>query len=589
MSIRRGLPLLVLLAACGVPRAAAQEVPPTDEVEARVEAEGEVETQSGGGYTTTTHAATTTTQAATTTTLAAVTTTTAVVNPQGPTTTTTQPAVTTTTQGVTTTTAGATTTTQRPTTTTEAPKKVFVCKYVGKPGVDERLQTGDNPISVSVNAIPLDNVQIGSEFADAQGRSVVIAFDTGQPEPGVGDCPPPIVGTTTTTSSPTTTTQPGGTTTTTQPGGTTTTTSTTPGGTTTTTSTPPTGGLFAIEVEPTCPDGTLATIEITFGNRPDLNGQVGTLTFSTGGSIPLTFIANTTVEVPYPTSAAGGPVTMTYTLGAESVTRSTTFPEACALPTTTTAPGGTTTTTLPGGTTTTTSPTPNTFVTPTTTTLPGVTTTTLPGATTTTTLPPALPFSFGAAATVCVAEVPTIRITFVSPAQFPTLVGQTGTLTMRDVNGNVVSTQPLVYAPGTTVDILYPGTRVNPDGSVADVPGWTLTSAGLWVRDPSDTFLREGINLTYTVNPTATAFVTYPPESANCANPDGPFPPTLRQPPPPGGPFTPSAPPAPPAPGQPGGPGLPTTGSDRGLIPVALLLTLGGVCFVIASRPQRKV
>ena len=49
--------------------------------------------------------------------------------------------------------------------------KVFVCKYVGKPGVDERLQTGQNPISVSVNAIPLGDVQIGSEFADAQGRS----------------------------------------------------------------------------------------------------------------------------------------------------------------------------------------------------------------------------------------------------------------------------------------------------------------------------------------------------------------------------------------------------------------------------------
>ena len=55
------------------------------------------------------------------------------------------------------------------------------------------------------------------------------------------------------------------------------------------TTTRPTAGLFAIEVEPTCPDGTLATIEITFGNRPDLDGQVGTLTFTTGGSVPLTF------------------------------------------------------------------------------------------------------------------------------------------------------------------------------------------------------------------------------------------------------------------------------------------------------------
>ena len=33
--------------------------------------------------------------------------------------------------------------------TSGAEGKVFVCKYVGTPGVDERLQTGDNPISVS--------------------------------------------------------------------------------------------------------------------------------------------------------------------------------------------------------------------------------------------------------------------------------------------------------------------------------------------------------------------------------------------------------------------------------------------------------
>ena len=86
------------------------------------------------------------------------------------------------------------------------------------------------------------------------------------------------------------------------------------------------------------------------------------------------------------------------------------------------------------------------------------------------------------------------------------------------------STQSLVYAPGTTLDLLYPGTTVNSDGSIADVPGWILTDDGFWVRDPSDEFLREGINLTYTVNPTATAFITYPPESSACANPDGPVP-----------------------------------------------------------------
>ena len=68
-------------------------------------------------------------------------------------------------------------------------KKVFVCKYVGTPGVDERLQTGQNPISVSVNAIPEDPVVIGSFFADAQGRSFVLAFDEGQAEPDVSQCP----------------------------------------------------------------------------------------------------------------------------------------------------------------------------------------------------------------------------------------------------------------------------------------------------------------------------------------------------------------------------------------------------------------
>ena len=164
------------------------------------------------------------------------------------------------------------------------------------------------------------------------------------------------------------------------------------------------------------------------------------------------------------------------------------------------------------------------------------------GGTTTTTLPPTgTQFSFGAAATVCVAEVPTIRITFLNT--FPELAGQVGLLTMADVNGNVVETLDLVYEPGTTVDLLYPGTSVNPDGSIDDVPGWILTDDGFWIRDPSDEFLREGINLTYTVNPTATAFVTYPPESSACANPDGPFGPGVTPPPPgvgpPAGPSTP--------------------------------------------------
>jgi uncharacterized repeat protein (TIGR01451 family) len=74
--------------------------------------------------------------------------------------------------------------------------KVFVCKYVGTPGVDERLQTGDNPIDVSINSIP-DYHGVGSYFADAQGRSYVIGpeHEANQhpAEPSVSDCPQPEV------------------------------------------------------------------------------------------------------------------------------------------------------------------------------------------------------------------------------------------------------------------------------------------------------------------------------------------------------------------------------------------------------------
>ena len=77
--------------------------------------------------------------------------------------------------------------------TDEQPHKVFVCKYVGTPGVDERLQTGDNPISVDTSSLEGKgfNGTFPFEFQDEQGRSVAIEYDTGQPEPSVENCPPP--------------------------------------------------------------------------------------------------------------------------------------------------------------------------------------------------------------------------------------------------------------------------------------------------------------------------------------------------------------------------------------------------------------
>lgn len=70
-----------------------------------------------------------------------------------------------------------------------APDKVFVCKYVGTPGEDERLANGQNPISVSVNAV--ESPEVGSVFNDQQGRSYVIAVDDGDtPAPECPDTPP---------------------------------------------------------------------------------------------------------------------------------------------------------------------------------------------------------------------------------------------------------------------------------------------------------------------------------------------------------------------------------------------------------------
>jgi hypothetical protein len=87
------------------------------------------------------------------------------------------------------------TTTETTTTTDTYDKKVIVCKYVGTPGVDETLQSGNNPINVSVNS--LGSGFTGSfpySFADAQGRSVAIRYATGPNESGsISECeaPPP--------------------------------------------------------------------------------------------------------------------------------------------------------------------------------------------------------------------------------------------------------------------------------------------------------------------------------------------------------------------------------------------------------------
>jgi hypothetical protein len=211
-----------------------------------------------------------------------------------------------------------------------APDKVYVCKYVGSPGVDERLQTGQNPILVSVNAIPQNPVVPGSYFADSQGRSFVLAFDTGQTPPTADDCP-------------------GGT----PPTATVTATSTVPGPTVTVT-------------------GPTTTITVTVP-------VTATATVTTPGPTVTIPGPTTTVSVPGPT------VTLTET-ATQTITNSLT--QTVTNTVTSTAPGPTATVTLtqPGGTVTVTQP-------GATVTLPGNTVTvtqpgptvTLPGATATVT------------------------------------------------------------------------------------------------------------------------------------------------------------------------------------------------------------
>jgi hypothetical protein len=385
---------------------------------------------------------------------------------------------------------------------------------------------------------------------------------------------------TTTTAAATTTTKPPHQTTTTAPSQTTTTLATTTttggGGTTTTTQagTTTTGPVitpFGINVFAVCTSDFLPGIQINFPVNAALNGQSGILDFSDGTSYgPLVYRSGGSITIPWPASLQS-PLTLTYRIQGQTATATVELTPNCGTTTTTTStPSTTTTTTSPTSTTGPTTTMPGSTTTSTgvtTTTISGTTTTTLPG--TTTTLPAT--FQFSGAATVCRAEVPTIVIDFATPG-FPSLAGQTGTLTMSDINGNVVSTQPLVYQPGGHVELLYPGTTVNADGSIDDVPGWILTDAGLWVRDPSDEYLRDGIRLTYTVNPTATAFITYPPESSACANPENP-------PAPPGAPTT--------RPGTPPKPGLPPTGNDP-LIPAtaALVLAAGATLAVVARRKR---
>ncbi|MDX2381720.1 MAG: hypothetical protein QNM02_18425, partial [Acidimicrobiia bacterium] len=125
---------------------------------------------------------------------------------------------------------------------------------------------------------------------------------------------------------------------------------------------------------------------------------------------------------------------------------------------------------------------------------------------------------------VCVGEAPYIRYVIL-PIGFSPPPTQ-ATLTIKDIDGNpidynedgVIDDDDKVVVDTMTGNLLWPGAEVDSEGNAVDWPGWKFEN-GLWVEDPTDAIYREGLLIDVEINPTATATVSYPPESSACADP----------------------------------------------------------------------
>jgi hypothetical protein len=125
---------------------------------------------------------------------------------------------------------------------------------------------------------------------------------------------------------------------------------------------------------------------------------------------------------------------------------------------------------------------------------------------------------------VCSRDVPFVNLTFGNQPEFN---GLTGTITFTTLDGDFVEVHEVVYQANETISLLYPGASVDAAGNATDWPGWRLNEDGFWVLDPSDAIWREGLTIVAEINPTATTSIEYPPSTAACASPSGPFPPVL--------------------------------------------------------------
>jgi hypothetical protein len=94
---------------------------------------------------------------------------------------------------------------------------------------------------------------------------------------------------------------------------------------------------------------------------------------------------------------------------------------------------------------------------------------------------------------------------------------QTLTLTWVNPDGEDLVQEDLPL----TGRVYWPGTVVQ-DGVVVDWPGWTPTQDGSWVQHDAYDFTRPDVQVVFEVNPQVATVVSYPPESAVCANPPVP-------------------------------------------------------------------
>ncbi len=138
-------------------------------------------------------------------------------------------------------------------------------------------------------------------------------------------------------------------------------------------------------------------------------------------------------------------------------------------------------------------------------------TTTSTTTTTTTTSPPEGELAIDLSG-VCVDDTPFIEYA----ASGDVDADARATIEIADVDGVVVQT--LVGQP-LSGRVIWPGAAVDP----ADWPGWAVNGDGEWFEDPTDAVLREGLTITVSVNPSVSDTVAYPPATATCAGPPGPF------------------------------------------------------------------